>query len=74
MIEFVTRWHLYGGGPASEIFVDFGISEREFFARTLRLLATDYTASHVDAATAGRLREVCRRRLKTPDRFIAAPS
>ncbi|WP_396922438.1 hypothetical protein [Mycolicibacterium sp.] len=73
--NFVRRWHLYGGGPAAQIFVEFGISESEFFTRTLQLLGSDYIASRIDAGTMGRLRDVCELRLNdAADHIMAPPS
>lgn len=65
MVEFVRRWYRYGGGPASHIFVDFGLKERDFFARTLALLATDYAASRIGPTTLRSLRDVCRWRIES---------
>ncbi|GAB3230853.1 hypothetical protein GCM10027535_38080 [Mycolicibacterium hippocampi] len=63
MIEFVRRWHSYGGGPACTIFVEFGITERDFFSRTLALLKTDYTAARLSSATIALMQNVCLWRL-----------
>ena len=40
MLEFIRRWHRFGGGSARDIFVEFGLAEHEFFGRTLELLQT----------------------------------
>ena len=40
MIQFIGRWHRFGGGSARDIFVEFGLAEHEFFRRTLELLQT----------------------------------
>src|SRR6476660_4575653 len=40
MIEFIRRWHRFGGGSARDIFREFGLAERVFFRRTLELLQT----------------------------------
>jgi hypothetical protein len=38
MIEFIRRWHRFGGGSAQDIFAEFGLAEHEFFRRTLEIL------------------------------------
>src|SRR5262245_33518660 len=40
IIEFIRRWHRFGGGSARDIFVEFGLAEHEFFRRTLELVQT----------------------------------
>lgn len=38
MLQFALRWLEFCGGPREEIFVEFGISEHEFFRRLHVLL------------------------------------
>ena len=38
MLQAAIRWDPYGGPPAEEIFVWFGLSEVQFFAHIERLL------------------------------------
>ena len=64
MIEFIRRWHRFGGGSARDIFVEFGLPEHEFFGRTLELLQTGLFAGMTDE-TAEYIRKVCRWRLST---------
>lgn len=33
IIDFIRRWHRFGGGSARDIFEEFGLSEHEFFSR-----------------------------------------
>src|SRR6476660_5060756 len=61
MIEFIRRWHRFGGGPARDIF-GFGLAEHEFFRRTLELLQTRPFAG-INEETAEYIRKVCRWRL-----------
>lgn len=61
MIDFLRRWHVYGGGRADDIMVGFGLAPSEYFRRVRMLLEagiheTDRTA--IDAMLA-----VCRKRL-----------
>jgi hypothetical protein len=64
MIEFIRRWHRFGGGFARDIFVEFGLAEHEFFGRTLALLQTG-TFTGMTEETAESIRKVCRWRLST---------
>ena len=62
MIEFIRRWHRFGGGPARDIFAEFGLAEHEFFRRTLELLQTrPFTG--INEETAEYICKVCRWRL-----------
>jgi len=62
MIQFIRRWHRFGGGSARDIFVEFGLAEHEFFRRTLELLQTGPFAG-INEETAEYIRKVCRWRL-----------
>ena len=62
IIDFIRRWHRFGGGSARDIFEEFGLSEHEFFAKTIELLGST-GALGVSEETAIRIRKVCRWRL-----------
>jgi hypothetical protein len=62
IIDFIRRWHRFGGGSARDIFEEFGLSEHEFFTKTVELLGST-VASGVSEETANRIRKVCRWRL-----------
>ena len=62
MIEFIRRWHRFGGGSARDIFAEFGLAEHGFFRRTLELLQTGPFAG-INEETAKNIRKVCRWRL-----------
>ena len=62
MIEFIRRWHRFGGGSAGDIFAEFGLAEHEFFSRTLELLQIGHFGGISDEA-AEHIRKVCRWRL-----------
>ena len=64
MLEFIRRWHRFGGGSARDIFVEFGLAEHEFFSRTLELLQTGLFAETTDE-TVEYIRKVCRWRVST---------
>jgi hypothetical protein len=64
MLEFIRRWHRFGGGSARDIYVEFGLAEHEFFGRTLELLQTGLFAAMTEE-TAEYIRKVCRWRLST---------
>jgi len=62
MLEFIRRWHRFGGGSARDIYVEFGLGEHEFFGRTLELLQTGLFAETTDE-TVEYIRKVCRWRV-----------
>ncbi|OLT35054.1 hypothetical protein BJF84_15900 [Rhodococcus sp. CUA-806] len=62
MVDFVVRWLPYGGGPAEDIVVGFGISPREFFTRLDVLLRGPACPQHLDRATVAALLTICSRR------------
>ncbi|WP_142391469.1 hypothetical protein [Mycobacterium sp. ENV421] len=63
MVEFVIRWSQYGGGSAADIFVEFGLSEIEFFRRVLALIEAASFCLDVDRGVHQRIRRVCMARL-----------
>jgi hypothetical protein len=62
MIDFIQRWHRFGGGSARDIFVEFGLPEHEFFRRTLELIQARLFTGMTEE-TAEYIRKVCRWRL-----------
>ena len=70
IIDFIRRWHRFGGGSARDIFEEFGLSEHEFFAKTIELLGST-GASGVSDETAMRIRKVCRWRLSVRSHSLA---
>ena len=64
IIEFIRRWHRFGGGSARDIFAEFGLAEHEFFGRTLETLQTGLFTGMTEE-TADYIRKVCRWRLST---------
>src|SRR6476659_2521591 len=62
MIEFIRRWHRFGGGAARDIFAEFGLAEDEFFRRTIELLDTRPVAG-INEEPGEYIRKVCRWRL-----------
>ena len=71
MLSFAQRWEPYGGGGASDIWLNFGVTERMFFRRLAYLLTTPHGTS-LDEATYRRLRRLCTRRL-APRRSGGSP-
>jgi hypothetical protein len=64
MLEFVRRWHRFGGGSAQDIFVEFGLNEQEYFSRVLKLVGESAPDDPGVASTADdQIRKVCRWRL-----------
>jgi hypothetical protein len=70
IIDFIRRWHRFGGGSSRDIFEEFGLSEHEFFSKTIELLGST-GASGVSEETAIRIRKVCRWRLSVPSHTMA---
>jgi hypothetical protein len=64
MVNFALRWLPYGGGPAEDIIVEFGLSSREFFTRLDAVLRGPACPSRLDSNAVAALLEVCRRRLR----------
>src|SRR6476659_9798758 len=62
MIEFIQLWHRFGGGPARDIFVEFGLAEHEFFAE------------HSSCFRPAPSRESMRKRLSTSARCVGGGS
>ena len=62
IVAFGQRWYPYGGGPAADIFVEFGCTPRRFFTELAELLTTD---PPVDLSAAARtsMIAVCSRRI-----------
>ena len=63
MVAFALRWMPYGGGPAEEILVDFGIAPRTYFTRLHELLTDSASPVELEQTRIDALLEVCRRRL-----------
>ncbi|SUE28841.1 Uncharacterised protein [Nocardia farcinica] len=40
ILEFARIWHPYGGPPAGEILIRFGIGPADFHRRVLKVMAT----------------------------------
>ena len=62
IIDFIRHWHRFGGGSALHIFEEFGLSEHDFFTKTVELLGSS-RAWGINEETAIRIRKVCRWRL-----------
>ena len=39
MLDFALRWVDFGGGPAEDIFVEFGVSDKVFYQRVGSLIS-----------------------------------
>src|SRR5262245_265553 len=64
MLEFIRRWHRFGGGSARDIHVPFGLVEHEFVGPMLELLQPGSFAETIDE-TVEYIRKVCRWRVAT---------
>ncbi len=60
VVAFAQRWYRYGGGDPTDIMIEFGLSERDYFVR-LRDALADYEG--LDPQTAGDIAQVVTRRL-----------
>lgn len=56
MIDFALLWRQWGGGPAEEIFLKFGVVSSEYFRRLESLLPR----SGLDSGIVGELTRICR--------------
>ena len=66
ILEFAYRWHRFGGGSAGDIFIEFGLTEQQYFGRLRRLL--DRPHDGTTAVTALRaIRMICDYRLARCD-------
>lgn len=72
MLEFACSWRRFGGGPAEEIMVGFGLTAPEFFRRVERVLRSG--RHNLDNVTAAELLTVCRRRLWTQMEYLDPPA
>jgi hypothetical protein len=63
MMQAAIRWNPYGGPPADEIFVWFGLSEDRFFAHIQRMLALN--EPRLPERLAASLRATVRHRAET---------
>ncbi|WP_099383126.1 hypothetical protein [Williamsia muralis] len=70
IVDFAVRWHRYGGGGAEDIFVDFGLSESDYFIRLETLLSARSLATGLDSKTIADMRDVCRQRIDAADTSI----
>ncbi|RYF50314.1 MAG: DUF3263 domain-containing protein [Comamonadaceae bacterium] len=72
IIDFALTWRHWGGGSDSDIFVEFGISSREYFQRLETLLEHGALASQPDQIR-WQLRTICHdRRASTKRRTTPA--
>ena len=65
VLEFGTRWAVFGGGNAEDIFVTFGWTEARYFQRLQVLAGRRF--SLLDASLRHRLLAVCTERLQQID-------
>ncbi len=62
--EFAHRWYRYGGVPAEDILVTFGIDEYRFHSITLSLLTRPGALNHLPPVDRIGMERVARRRLR----------
>ena len=63
LVEFAVTWRHWGGGEASDIFVQFGISAQEYFERLESTLADGRYSN--DPQLRVELIKLCRMRLRS---------
>lgn len=63
LVEFAVTWRHWGGGEASDIFVQFGISAQEYFERLESILAEGHYSN--DPQLRVELIKLCRMRLRS---------
>ncbi|CAG7620297.1 hypothetical protein SIM91_17950 [Rhodococcus opacus] len=65
VLEFGNRWAVFGGGSAEDIFVTFGWTEAQYFARLQVLAGRRFPP--FDDTLRHRLLDVCAERLQRTD-------
>lgn len=63
MLKFALRWQPYGGGDPGDILVEFGLTEKDYFARLSNLLAIHALATGLEPPTLAAMQATCRLRL-----------
>lgn len=61
IIDFARRWARFGGGPADEIFVNFGLTPVAYFERLWKLLQTQPERCPIESRRL--VSVICRQRL-----------
>lgn len=67
IIAFAVRWRHWGGGDSSDIFVEFGISQDQYFRRLARILGS-VRARELSPDVREELWAICRAR--RPERAV----
>lgn len=65
MVKFAISWCCYGGGPAGQIFEEFGLAEQEFFRRVFLLIKAPTASLALGQALAQQLAQTCISRLRS---------
>jgi len=60
MLSFALQWQHYGGGSNEDIYVNFGLSPKQYFIRLLRILRSP---TELDIRVISELNELCVSRL-----------
>lgn len=63
LIAFARVWSHYGGGSAEDIFVEFGLTENEYFTRLDKVLRKRSPDISLAADELARIKRVCGARL-----------
>ena len=67
IIDFARRWRHWGGGSESDIFVEFGLTSREYFQR-LEALVNRGALANQPVEIRREIRDICRARLASAHR------
>lgn len=62
ILGFALQWQHYGGGSNEDIYVNFGLSPRQYFMRLLRILRGP---TELEIRVISELNELCASRLGT---------
>ncbi|QHE70802.1 hypothetical protein GFS60_04393 [Rhodococcus sp. WAY2] len=62
ILSFALQWQHYGGGSNEDIYVNFGLSPRQYFMRLLRILRGP---TELEIRVISELNELCASRLGT---------
>jgi hypothetical protein len=63
ILSFATIWLPYGGGPAEDIWVKFGLTVDAYYRRLGSILTDSEHPCGLDPGTVAALLELCRRRI-----------
>ena len=74
LLAFLARWYPYGGGDSRDIFVEFGLTDMEYFVRVFAVLTQRSLTASLDDHTRHAMKDVCTARITQARRDMRAQS